>query len=103
MPGKRNRWVCPDCRRDFAKAKQWHSCAVRGIDSHFTGKKAPMKALFADLVERLKRTGPLRVDAVKSGINFASKHHFGGVRVRDGYLRVGFLSRQPIAARRLQS
>jgi hypothetical protein len=40
--------------------------------------------------------GPLRVDAVPSSINLASRHHFGGVQVRRDHLRVGFLIDSPI-------
>ncbi|MEW6365012.1 MAG: DUF5655 domain-containing protein [Acidobacteriota bacterium] len=94
-------WTCPECGRHFAKTKQWHSCEVRGIDDHFRGKGAETRSLFDTLVRRLKETGPLRIDAVRTSINLISRHHFGGVRVRAGYLRVGFLATERILSPRI--
>jgi uncharacterized protein DUF5655 len=94
-------WTCPECRRKFARAKQWHSCEVRGVESHFGGKNAGMRKLFDLLIRKLKKSGPLRVDAVKTAINLTSKHHFGGIRVRSDYLRVGFLARKRIDSPRI--
>lgn len=99
--GKKNAWACPACGRMFAKAKQWHSCDSRGVDTHFTGKNPKLKRLFETLIERLGKLGALRFDAVKSSINLISKHHFAGVAVRENYLRVGFLARRPIASPRI--
>lgn len=85
-------WKCPICGRDFAKKNQWHSCLAHSVDHHFRGKDPQLLQIYERLVERLKKLGPLRIDAVKSSINFASKYHFGGLAVRRHYLRLGFLS-----------
>ena len=90
------KWTCPTCERKFARAKQWHSCQPQPIDSHFCGKDPTLKKLFDLLIGKLQKTGPLRVDAVKTSINLISRHHFGGVNVRRDYLRVGFLAREEI-------
>ena len=89
-------WTCPECGRRFARAKQSHSCDVRDIDSHFRGKNAGMRPLFDLLVKKLQKTGALRVDAVKTSIHLVAKHHFGGVRVRADYLRLGFMTNKRI-------
>jgi hypothetical protein len=94
-------WTCPTCARTFAKGNQWHSCQVRGVDSHFVGRPPRLKSLFDLLIRRLQQSGPLSVDAVKSSINLISVHHFGGVTVRDDGLRVGFLARDEIKDRRI--
>lgn len=51
-----------------------------------------MRETFDLLVASLKAFGSLRVDAVKTNINFISKHHFGAVMVRQKYLRLGFIA-----------
>jgi hypothetical protein len=84
-------WSCPACRRRFAKRNQAHSCSSRSVESHFEGKPAALRAVFARLVRELKKTGPLRVDAVSGSINLISRHHFAGVHVRKEYLRLGFI------------
>ena len=94
-------WTCLACRRRFAKRNQAHSCRVRGIADHFRGKEPRLRLLFDALRRALERSGPLRVDAVESTINLVSKHHFGGVRVRRGHLRVGFILDHEIHDKRI--
>lgn len=89
-------WTCPDCHRQFARQRQWHSCQPQSLDVHFVNKDPALRPLFDLLIARLKKTGPLRVDAVKTSINLISRHHFGGVMVRRDHLRVGFLAQKPI-------
>jgi uncharacterized protein DUF5655 len=98
---KASGWICPTCRRRFARAKQWHSCQPQTIDFHFVDKDPALRRLFEFLVRKLRKTGPLRIDAVKTSINLISRHHFGGITVRQGYLRLGFLARQPIDSARI--
>ena len=94
-------WICPTCGRQFTRAKQWHSCKARSIDAHFNGRDPVLRRLFDLLIRRLKKTGPLRIDAVQTSINLISRHHFGGIAVRRGYLRVGFLAGRRIDAARI--
>jgi hypothetical protein len=84
-------WSCPSCGRQFARASQAHSCKVRAIDDHFREKNPALRSLFDAIRRSLERSGPLRVDAVKSTINLIGDHHFGAVAVRREYLRIGFL------------
>jgi hypothetical protein len=94
-------WVCPACRRRFAKTRQWHSCKTRSVESHFDGKDPALRGLFDKLVRKLESSGPVRVDAVKTSIHLISRHHFGGVRVQRGSLRVGFLAREQLSSPRV--
>ena len=68
-------WTCTNCGRKFAKKNQWHSCQARGVDDHFRGKPPQLKETFELLLTRMREFGPLRVDAVKSSINFATDEH----------------------------
>lgn len=65
------------------------------------GKDPHLRDLLDRLLESLKRTGPLRIDSVKSSINLVSRHHFGGMKVRRNYLRVGFLATSTIKYSRI--
>jgi hypothetical protein len=89
------------CGRRFARPKQAHSCRAHGLDEHFRGKEPKLRSIFDALREALERSGPLRVDAVKSTINLISVHHFGGVAVRRDYLRVGFVADHEIRDKRI--
>ena len=101
MPTK-TLWQCPTCKRKFAKRNQWHSCKPVAVEAHFTGKPARLKALFEELVAKLKQFGPVRIDAVKSSINLASTYHFGGVRVLQDSLHVGFVIARPLTHERIR-
>ena len=100
-PSDRSLWLCPTCHRRFANANQWHSCKKTSVESHFVGKDPQLRDLLDLLLVRLKRSGPLRIDSVKSSINLVSRHHFGGVKVRRNYLRVGFLATSAIKDSRI--
>ena len=98
---RRTGWSCPTCHRRFARSKQWHSCKPRCIDSHFAGKDPALRRLFDALIRELKKTGPIRIDAVETSINLISRHHFGGIMVRRKYLRLGFLAPKAIDSARI--
>jgi hypothetical protein len=98
---KASGWICPTCRRRFARAKQWHSCEPQSIDFHFVDRDPALRSLFDFLIRKLQKTGPLRIDAVKTSINLISRRHFGGITVRRGHLRLGFLARRPIDSARI--
>jgi hypothetical protein len=86
------RWTCPNCRRVFSKARQWHSCEVKRLDEHFRGRDPELREIFDELVARLRKLGPVKVDPVKTSINLTVRHHLGAVTVRGTFLRLGFLS-----------
>lgn len=61
------------------------------MESRFEGKPEEVQRTFVRLVGKLERLGPIRVDAVKSGINFAGRAHFAGARPQKDGLSVGFV------------
>jgi len=71
------------------------------VDSHFAGKTPALRDVFDRLTAKLSKTGPLRVDAVKTSIHLISGRAFGGVTVTGDALRLGFLSERPIASPRI--
>jgi uncharacterized protein DUF5655 len=86
------KWTCPNCRREFSKTRQWHSCEVKRLDEHFRGRDPELRGIFDELVARLRKLGPVKVDPVKTSINLTARHHLGAVTVRGTFLRIGFLS-----------
>jgi hypothetical protein len=95
-------WSCPNCGRKFTKRNQAHSCQAFTVDDHFHGKNPQLRQIYNVLLTNLKKLGPLRVDAVKSSINLISKYHFGGVKVYNDHLQIGFLSNETIIDDRIQ-
>jgi hypothetical protein len=95
-PRRGQLWKCPECGREFARAKQWHSCAVKGLDEHFRGRDPHLRGVFDALVSKLRKIGPVKIDPVKTSINLAAGRNFGAVTVRGTYLRVGFFAPERI-------
>lgn len=60
-----------------------------------------MVQAYDSLVSQLRKFGPVRIDAVKSSINFASKYNFAGVAIRKNYLRLGFLAEKIVDDERI--
>lgn len=94
-------WECPRCRRRFRKARQWHSCEARALGEHFRGRDPELRGIFDELVRRLRKRGPVKVEPVKTSINLTARHHFGAVIVRGNFLRLAFLSDRRIEDRRI--
>jgi hypothetical protein len=100
-PRRGQLWKCPECGREFARAKQWHSCAVKGLDEHFRGRDPHLRGVFDLLVSKLRKIGPVKLDPVKTSINLTAGRHFAGVTVRGTFLRVGFFAPRRIVDRRI--
>ena len=100
-PRRGRLWKCPECGREFARANQWHSCTVKGLDEHFRGRDPHLRGVFDELVSKLRKLGPVKVDPVKTSINLTAGRHFGAVSVRGTYLRLGFFAPRRIVDPRI--
>ena len=100
-PRRGQLWKCPECGREFRRAKQWHSCAAKGLAEHFRGRDPHLRGVFDMLVSKLRKLGPVKVDPVKTSINLTAGRHFAGVTVRGTFLRVGFFAPKRIVDPRI--
>jgi len=96
-------WKWPKCGRMFAKKNQAHSSLPLAIDQHFAGNGPVLRRIFEMLVAGLRNRILLRIDAVRSSINLVSAFHFGAVRVRRSYPRLGFVDVGAIRDKRIVS
>jgi hypothetical protein len=94
-------WKCPECSREFAHARQWHSCAVTHVSDHFRGRDSVLRRAYDRLIDRVRDLGPLRVAPVKTCIHLSSRTIFAGVTVKRDALRVAFLTDTPIRHARI--
>ena len=90
-------WRCPRCGRGFANRNQTHTCGLAGIESHFAGKSAEVRAIYDALVKLVERCGPVTVLPEKTRIAFQVRMSFAAVSVRKNHL-VGHF----VFARRLE-
>ncbi len=64
MAASKKLWTCPKCNRKFANRSQWHSCVKHSIDDLFDGKPLAIRQVFDLLLARIKKFGPIKIDAV---------------------------------------
>ena len=63
------RWICPRCEREFGKVNQAHVC-VPGITVEELLSRHPgwVGEIYAAVLDRLRRVGPVHEDAVNVGV-----------------------------------
>ncbi len=84
-------WTCPNCGRQFAYENQWHSCRNYSLETYLTGKAEHQVRLFNDMLERIRALGEMRVEPARTGVVFAGRTHFAGLKVRDSGVEVTFI------------
>jgi hypothetical protein len=73
------RWVCPQCEREFDKARQGHVC-VPGctVEETFAGRPAYQRAAYDRIVAAIE--GPVHEDAVRVGVFLKHDRKFAEIR-----------------------
>lgn len=80
-------WRCPQCGRRFANRNQSHSCGSRrALASHFKGKSADVRTIFAELVRIARKNGPVTVLAEKTRIAFHARMSFAAFVIRKNWI-----------------
>jgi len=76
-----SRWTCPECDREFGRARQSHVC-VPGctVDETFAGRPGYQRAAYEELAAHLRTLGPLHEDAVRVGVFLLNARKFAEVR-----------------------
>ena len=77
------RWICPRCEREFGKVNQAHVC-VPGITVEELLSRHPgwVGEIYAAVLERLRRVGPVHEDAVNVGVFLKSDRQIAQFRPR---------------------
>jgi len=75
------RWTCPRCDREFARARQGHTC-VPGctVDETFAGRPATYRAIYDAVIGYLRSLGPVHADAVSVGVFLKRERKLAEVR-----------------------
>ncbi|MHA2008537.1 MAG: DUF5655 domain-containing protein [Promethearchaeota archaeon] len=84
-------WKCPNCGREFSKKGQFHSCVLFSVADHFKDKPIKLKKIFELLRQEVEKFGKVRIDSVKTTINFGGKSQFSVIFVMRESLKLDFL------------
>jgi predicted transport protein len=76
-----SRWICPRCEREFARARQAHTCLPGvTVDQTFAGRPAEYREIYDALMAHLRTLGPVHEDAVSVGVFLKHEDKFVEVR-----------------------
>lgn len=81
-------WTCPKCGRRFVVKNMYHTCATYPLDDHFAGKPPVIRAIYDQLVKRMKVIGQVSIHPLKSRIIFQSDTQFAAAVPRKRYLEL---------------
>lgn len=81
---------------NFFKKNQFHSCVSISIENHFKNKPSNLIRILSVLRKNIEKFGQIRIDAVKTEINFEGKSHFAVLKVLKDILRLEFVLNRKI-------
>jgi len=97
-------WTCPNCKRQFERQGQSHSCRPYALEQHFVRKETGrlLYESFKKAVE--KQVGAFKIESLECCIHFVSTSTFLAVKIFKDKIRVDFsLSRNITSERFHQS
>jgi len=84
-------WICPKCKREFAKTNQSHSCASYPLENHISGKGVKSKSLFDALIKSIENNiGPVKIESLHCCIHLVSNYTFSGVWISKDKIKLDF-------------
>ncbi|HLG17016.1 MAG TPA: cyclase family protein [Blastocatellia bacterium] len=93
-------WICPVCRREFARKSQMHSCKVTSLETHLAKASPETRRIYEAVEKFLRGIGRLSIVPTKTGVSLLSRTLLGGVSIRKDYLYIGFILTREIEDRR---
>lgn len=99
------RWVCPDCRRQFARVRQGHECAPAMPLAEYLATGPPhersiVEAVLAGL-DAHPEIGPVHVEPVSVGVFLKRSRMFAELRPMTRWEAVTFLHPRTLRSNRI--
>ena len=84
-------WVCPKCKRQFARANQGHECSpAMSLDEYFATGPARERPIFEAVMAHMKTVGPVHVEPVSVGIFLKRAKSFAQLRPMTKWVALSF-------------
>ncbi|GAA3273031.1 hypothetical protein Dvina_46840 [Dactylosporangium vinaceum] len=91
------RWICPECEREFDRARQGHVCVPGGtVDETFAGRPGYQRAAYDAIIGLLEALGPVHEDAVKVGVFLKRERKLAEIRPMARALSVELYLPRPV-------
>ena len=72
----RRLWICPDCGRSFANARQSHACGSSDLSAHLRGRPSAILETFERFRQEVLRSGPATIVPERTRIAFHTRMSF---------------------------
>lgn len=84
-------WICPECGRGFARAKQSHECApAMTLDEYFSTGPERERPIFEAVIAHLETLGAMFVEPVSVGIFIKATGSFVQLRPMTKWVALSF-------------
>jgi hypothetical protein len=92
-----SRWTCPQCDREFGRARQSHVC-VPGctVEECFAPWPPVYREIYDTIMDHLATLGPLHADAVGVGVFLKSDRKLAEVRPKARSLSLALFLPRPV-------
>ena len=94
-------WQCPKCKRQFQKISQGHSCVIYPVKKHLARGSDLAKNLYTELLKKLKKIGPIKIESLPCCIHFVSAYTFGCCYIMKNKIRLHFVLKEKIKDKRV--
>lgn len=92
------RWVCPECEREFDRARQGHTCVPGNtVADTFAGSRAWQRPICDAVIAHVETLGPVHVDAVGVGVFLKHQSKFAELRPMARALSLSLVLPRPVA------
>lgn len=97
-----SRWTCPQCDREFGRARQSHVC-VPGctVEECFAPWPSAYREIYDRMVDHLATLGPVHADAVTVGVFLKSDRKLAEVRPKARALNLWLFLPHPVEHARI--
>jgi hypothetical protein len=86
-----DRWTCPDCRREFGRPGQSHSCSPGlSVDDYFATAKDWERPIYDLVAGHVESLGDVIIDPISVGILFKNGPTFCILRAMIRWTALGF-------------
>ena len=93
-------WVCPDCGRQFGRARQSHECApAMSLEEYFSTGPPHERPVFEAVMVHLDTVGPVHVEPVSVGIFLKRSRTFAELRPKQRWVALWFSLPRPVRHR----
>lgn len=84
-------WFCPVCNRKFKNTNQEHSCLLRPLEEHFSGKPEELEHIIRTILQHVNTFGYIQISSLKHAILIASQTTFLALKVKKDRVEIEFV------------